>query len=87
MIRSIRAQKLISEGLLQFPEEALGWYNLGIALHQQKKISGAIKAYRQSISLSNDFFCEATNNLAQDLLLNGEWNEGWELYEYRLLNK
>ena len=80
----IQAQRLISRGLLQYPEQAVGWFNLGIALHQQKKIAGAIRAYRQSISVSRDLFYEARNNLAQDLLLNGEWSEGWQLYEYRL---
>ena len=37
------AQRFIARGLTLQPEEAIGWFNLGIGLHQQRKISAAIK--------------------------------------------
>jgi hypothetical protein len=78
------AQRLIQQGLREIPEEAIPYFNLGIALHQQKHIGAAIRAYRQSLALANAPFLEASNNLAQDLLLAGAFAEGWELYERRL---
>ena len=34
-----RATRLIKQGILIKPKEAVGWYNLGIALHEDRKIS------------------------------------------------
>ena len=77
-------QKLISNALSLLPNKGVGWYNLGLALHQQGKIMSAIKAYKKAIELTNPPLDEAINNVAQDLLLIGEWREGWEYYENRL---
>ena len=33
------AQRLIGRGIMLEPEQAIGWFNLGIGLHQQRKIS------------------------------------------------
>ncbi len=79
------AQKLISEGLKQIPEEGVAWFNLALSLHQQRKISGAIKAYQTSLVSKNSPINQTYNNLAQDLLLAGRYEEGWEAYEYRYL--
>ncbi|TCD58114.1 glycosyltransferase family 9 protein [Synechococcus sp. BS55D] len=83
------AQRLISKGLTLEPTQAVGWFNLGIGLHQQRKISEAIKAYQHCLRLNHsvDTGIAARNNLAQDLLLNGEWQAGWSLYEQRFTRK
>ncbi len=78
------AQRLISQGLRQVPEQGVAWFNLGLALHQRRRIPAAIRAYRQALSTANAPLAEATANLAQDLLLSGQFAEGWGLYEQRL---
>ena len=70
-------QYLISRALMFEPETYIGWYNLGLALHHQGKINEAIRAYDQAISLSDPPLEQAVNNIAQDLLLSGDWERGW----------
>jgi len=77
------AQKLLAQGLRVIPEEPAAYYNLGIGLHQQRRLNAAIRAYRLALALPGCPIKEATNNLAQDLLLSGHWLEGWEYYEQR----
>jgi len=79
------AQRLIAQGLRCIPNEPIPWFNLGIALHQQRRIAAAIRAYERSLALPGAPLLEAGNNLAQDLLLLGHFNEGWKRYEHRLL--
>lgn len=83
------AQKIISKGIQLDPQEAISWFNLGIGLHQQGKINAAIRAYKHCLELPHNQQTElaATNNLAQDLLLNGNGREGWELYAARFKRK
>ena len=78
------AQRLIGQGLRSIPEEAIAYFNLGIALHQQGRIAGAIRAYQTCLALPGAPSEQASNNLAQDLLLAGEFKAGWALYECRL---
>ena len=77
------AQRLLNRAICGLPSEAIAYYNLGIGLHQQRRIPAAIRAYRTSLALPGAPVIEATNNLSQDLLLQGCWAEGWELYEKR----
>lgn len=83
------AQKIISNGIQLDPQGAISWFNLGIGLHQQGKISAAIRAYKQCLALPHNEQTKlaATNNLAQDLLLHGNEKEGWELYANRFKRK
>ena len=83
------AQRFIGKGLKLEPKQAIGWFNLGIGLHQQRKISASIKAYQHCLALphSADTGIAARNNLSQDLLLNGEWEQGWALYNQRFKRK
>ena len=83
------AQRMLGKGLTMEPEQAIGWFNLGIGLHQQRKISEAIKAYQHCLTLphSADTGIAARNNLSQDLLLNGEWEQGWSIYNQRFRRK
>ena len=80
----VTGQKILSHALTLMPMAGIGWYNLGLALHQQRKIKSAIRAYRKAIELTTPPLESALNNIAQDLLLTEEWNEGWEYYEHRL---
>ena len=77
------AQRFINKGIKELPNEAICYFNLGIGLHQQGKIAAAIRAYEKCLSLPNPPVIEARNNLSQDLLLNGDWERGWKLYEHR----
>ena len=83
------AQRLIGKGITLAPDQAIGWFNLGIGLHQQKKIPAAIKAYEHCLALphSADTGIAARNNLSQDLLLHGAWDKGWTLYNQRFIRK
>ncbi len=77
------AQRLIGRSILQMPEEPICYFNLGIGLHQRKRIDAAIRAYKACLKLPSAPLIEAENNLAQDLLLKGDWEEGLKLYEHR----
>ena len=81
------AQRLIGQGIRGLPDAPVAYFNLGIGLHQQGRIAAAIRAYRTSLALPNCPRIQATNNLAQDLLLNGQWAEGWKLYDNRFKRK
>ena len=83
------AQRLIGKGITLEPDEAIGFFNLGIGLHQQRKICAAIKAYQHCLALphSADTGIAARNNLSQDLLLLGRWEQGWNLYNQRFSRK
>ena len=86
---AVLGQRMLSHGLKAWPTCGIAWFNLGIAQHQQGKIKGAIQCYRKALALddSAQLVLHATTNLAQDLLLNGEWQEGFEMYEQRLTGK
>ena len=83
------AKRLLSKGLQLEPKEAIGWFNLGIGLHQQRRIDAAIRAYQQCLALPHNRETKesARNNLAQDLLLLGSWQQGWHHYAFRFERK
>ena len=74
----------ITEVIKSEPKMPEAYFYLGLALHQRGNIKSAIKAYRLAIKKDEQLLNEARNNLAQDLLLIGKYNEGWKLYEHRL---
>ena len=77
------AQKLISKGIILDPSVSTSFYNLGISLHMQRRPEAAIKAYKQSLLIPGGPTKSTKANLAQDLLLNGNFKEGWKMYESR----
>jgi len=83
------AQRQIGLGLQLDPSLAAAYFNLGLALHQRGRIPAAVRAYRQALRLAagpgGDAGVQAAaqRNLAQDLLLQGEFREGWAAYERR----
>ena len=82
-------QRLLARGLQIEPSESIAWFNLGIGLHQQRRIAAAVRAYRHCLTLPHNKETEqaARNNLAQDLLLLGRWQEGWDQYAERFARK
>ena len=83
------AKRLLGRGLQLEPSQAIAWFNLGIGLHQQRRIAAAVRAYRHCLTLPHTKETEqaARNNLAQDLLLLGRWQEGWDHYSQRFARK
>ena len=49
---------------------------MGITLHQRGKIKAAIRCYRHAINQVNPPYKLISKHLFQDLLLNGELEEG-----------
>jgi hypothetical protein len=84
-----QAQTIIGQGIKHNPFEPIGWFNLAIGLHQQRKINSAIAAYKHCLSLNCDpkTRLAAENNLAQDLMLLNKNIEGWKFYRNRFKRK
>ncbi|MDP2808957.1 MAG: tetratricopeptide repeat protein [Rhodocyclaceae bacterium] len=81
--RHTEAATLFMGAVQSDPDLAMAHYNLGIALRELNYLDDAIAAYRQAIALNPDFV-EAHVNLAIALLLDGQLEEGFEEYEWRL---
>jgi Flp pilus assembly protein TadD len=64
-------------------DHAVAWNNLGLALQSVNDVSGAILAFRRAIELTPNF-AHAHWNLAMALLLDGQFEEGWREYEWRM---
>ena len=64
-------------------DHAVAWNNLGLALQSVNDVTGAIVAFRRAIELKPGF-AHAHWNLAMALLLDGQFEEGWREYEWRL---
>ena len=56
--------------------------NLGTALRHKGQLDEAIAAYRQAVTLKSNY-PETHSNLALALLLQGDFLQGWEEYEWR----
>ena len=65
------------------PDHIIAWNNLGLTLFAACDVPEAIVAYREAIARSPNF-AEAHWNLALALLANGQYEEGWHEYEWRL---
>ncbi len=63
------------------PTHARGWSNLGVLLQERREIQPAIHAYRRAIALEPKL-PGAHYNLAQALLLKGDFREGWKEHEW-----
>jgi hypothetical protein len=80
----VLAQRLLKRGLLTLPDTGIGLYNLGISLHQQGRPAAAARAYSLALQQADSPGAQGHRNLALDLLLAGQFNEGWLRYEQRL---
>ena len=83
------AKRLLSRGLAARSQRSDRLVQLGIGLHQQRRIAAAVRAYRHCLALPHNKETKqaARNNLAQDLLLLGRWHEGWDHYAQRFGRK
>jgi Flp pilus assembly protein TadD len=72
--------------LAQRADHAEAHNNLGITLKAMGRLPEAIAACRAAIALRPDY-AGAHRNLALSLLLNGEFSEGWQEYEWRGKNR
>ena len=77
---------MLKQGIKINPTSSIAYFNLGIALHKNKRIQAAITAYKKSLSQPEAPVEQILNNLAQDHLLIGDMEEGWKLYENRLIS-
>jgi tetratricopeptide (TPR) repeat protein len=59
------------------------WNNLGLVLQAANRVSEAIAAFREAVARAPQF-AQARWNLALALLLDGQCEEGWREYEWRL---
>jgi tetratricopeptide (TPR) repeat protein len=70
--------------LAQRPERAETHNNLGFALQRQGRHAEALACYGRALALKPDF-ADAHFNRAVTLLLTGQFDEGWEEYEWRFV--
>ncbi|AIB15206.1 hypothetical protein ABAZ39_25255 (plasmid) [Azospirillum argentinense] len=64
------------------PGDAAGWYNLGVALYDRLEASASIACERRAVRLAPDA-PGPHFELAEGLLLSGQWEEGWREYDWR----
>lgn len=64
------------------PHDANAHYNLALVLQELGDLDGAVAALRTAVSLAPDH-AGAHFELAEALLLGGDFAEGWEEYEWR----
>jgi tetratricopeptide (TPR) repeat protein len=68
------------------PDLVEAYNNLGRALHAQGKVEEAIASCQQALRLKPDY-AEAHGNLALAWLLMGNFEQGWQEYEWRFQSK
>ena len=74
----------LADALLRDPQQPRGWWELAEQLVvNPAKLDAAIRAYRTSLALSPAPLPGLLHRLSQALLLRGELQEGFQLYEQR----
>jgi tetratricopeptide (TPR) repeat protein len=68
------------------PDFAMGHYNLGLDLKELKHLDEALASYDKAISIEPNY-AEAYWNKSLILLLCGDFENGWKLYEWRWKNE
>ena len=68
------------------PDYAKAYNNMGVTLQDQGKLDEAIAAYNKALSIKPDY-AEAYCNKSYSHLLMGDFDEGWDLYEWRTQTK
>ena len=80
------AIEIFKQALRQAPHSAESHCHLGNALKDRGEFDAALDHYRQAIQIAPDF-AEAHFNCSIVFLLNGNFSEGWQEYEWRLQRK
>lgn len=80
--QSEEALALYHQALKLNPNYASGYFNLAIIDHQAERLEDAVTGYRKAIALDPGF-ADARSNLSMALLSLGQWQEGWNEYEWR----
>jgi len=85
----LHEQGNIKDGILKIEQAILinqhykeAYNNLGLLYHASADIEKAITCYKKAIALDNHY-ADAHYNLALSLLLNGNYKQGWQEYEWR----
>jgi len=68
------------------PNSVEPWYDKGVVLGDRKRYKEALEHYDQAIALNPNFFDSYWNKALIKLVL-GDFEEGWNLYEYRWKRK
>jgi len=68
------------------PNYAEAYNNLGVTLQELGRLDEAVKSYNKAIKLKPDYI-EPHWNLSLVLLSLGDYKNGWQKYEYGMLNK
>ena len=81
--RPVEAAELLLALVARQPDHALAHYNLGLLFHEHNELTSALHHYRLALTLdpSNP---HTRWNLANALLLAGEYPVAWPLYEARM---
>ena len=68
------------------PDSAEAYSNRGLVLQELKQLDAALASYEKTIAIDPDY-PEAHFNKSLALMLSGNFNEGWRLYEWRWQSK
>lgn len=80
------AMRMFNQALALDPKHALTYNNIGAILHDHGDDEEAIKNFRKALAIRPNY-PTAKHNLALTLLLKGQFEEGWECHESRLVTK
>jgi Flp pilus assembly protein TadD len=84
--RPEEAETLHRRAIALKPDFADAHYNLGVALHDQGRFAEALACYDRAVALKPDFV-DARWNRAFNLLLGGNYADGWREHEWRWRRK
>lgn len=81
--RQDQAEPYYRRAVVEAPDQAVNYNNLGAALTSQRKLTDGAAAYRRGIQIEPTS-PEFNKNLGCCLLLDGRYEEGWRYYEWRV---
>ena len=82
----LQAIDLLSQAIAINPSFAPCYYNRGNALQELKRLDEALASYDQAIRIKPDY-ADAYWNKSLALLLDGQFTQGWQEYEWRWKSK
>ena len=80
------AIKSYNQAIVLNPEFLDAYYNRGNAFKELNQLAAAVDSYNQTIALKPDY-ADPYLNKALALLMDGEFDIGWKLYEWRCSNE